>query len=489
LRLSTAALTYNYLKYKELLKPIILCLQIIFSLVYGIQIYSEWGSDYGVYFVGAHSITFDYGLYSDFFDHKGPGYYAFIKILSIFLPFGMESAAIVLSLTCLVWFMSVRITNKILNTNQDVKNISNLSAIVVLIQQGSNSSIAIFIASSIIISISASIKFYQNKQLKWMYLSVLSLGFACFTRIDSLFFLPLIIVILTASMDKDKFIKSSVHYAIIIFLLSLTLFTFSFFLGFEIKEYWNQAILFNLTTYREIYGATNIFSSIISLRALHLFLSISGFAAIILLIFVYRLKHILNHRYLLLILIYFFLVYTVIGSSKNYHVLIVAPAVLIFIMQGLNNNLSLKLTIYSYVILFINALICISLFTVSNSAYCVLPSKKICVNPYSELISYSKKLDSGSEFLMNDGWPYLLMGEKPTGPFTFLYTMVPTLGDNKNEESVKFVQNSEKKYFWFNIDDLEFAKSQSGNYVNNVLSGLVKTDKQIDKHVLYKKVD
>ena len=45
-------------------------MQLTASTLYGLRLFNEWGTDYGIYYVGANSISESYGLYSGFFDLK-----------------------------------------------------------------------------------------------------------------------------------------------------------------------------------------------------------------------------------------------------------------------------------------------------------------------------------------------------------------------------------------------------------------------------------
>ena len=68
--------------------PLTYFFQLICSAFFALRLYDEWGTDYGIYYVGAISSQQpDFGLYSDFFDFKGPLYYGFLRILSTLISY------------------------------------------------------------------------------------------------------------------------------------------------------------------------------------------------------------------------------------------------------------------------------------------------------------------------------------------------------------------------------------------------------------------
>jgi hypothetical protein len=108
------------------------------ATLFSLKLLAQWGTDFGVYFVGGMSISDEYGLYTGFFDHKGPLYYAFIRLLSAAVPYSLIGAAVVLGITCAIWFASIDIGLRMLHLSKPVNAIVGFGAIAAFANQASN---------------------------------------------------------------------------------------------------------------------------------------------------------------------------------------------------------------------------------------------------------------------------------------------------------------------------------------------------------------
>ena len=55
------------------------------SIFYSIPFFSDLSADMGHYYLGAGLINGDFILYQDWFDHKGPIIYGFLKIINLII--------------------------------------------------------------------------------------------------------------------------------------------------------------------------------------------------------------------------------------------------------------------------------------------------------------------------------------------------------------------------------------------------------------------
>jgi hypothetical protein len=410
----------------NLVQWIVISAQAVTATVFGLRLLAQWGTDFGIYFVGGMSIGDEYGLYTGFFDHKGPLYYAFIRFLSVVVPYSPVGAAILLGLTCAFWFASIRIGLRILRSPQPVQAIVGLGAIAALGDQSSNSSIALFGASFVFISLTSMLKFAESGERFWCLTSFALLGLAVLTRIDAIMMLPLIFIIGIGSIRPTR----ERALGIAVSLVGAAVFTFSFllicsrWLAFGLEDYWEQGVMFNLTVYPEWYGTGSPSAHVLSAGYLVQSLMATGLLSIWILLLVLRWSHIRAHgrHVALMLVLYASAVFVATGSSKDYHLFIVYPGLLLSLaiaIPTMTKAWNKRIVAASLVVLAVSS--CLVVGSLLRDSRCALKGIDSCPNPYSSLVAEVERTGiENNEFFGNQGWPFLMLGRKATVSFTSL---------------------------------------------------------------------
>lgn len=391
-----------------------LAISFISSLFFGTRLFSELGSDFGVYFVGALSIREDFSLYGGFFDHKGPLYYAFIKLLGFFVPYSLFGASLVLFATCLGWFLSIIFSAKLLKIPEKTTLLLIVIANSALVNQPSNASIGIFQASLGIIFLAFLKKYKSSEKFIWFFLATFSISCAILTRIDAVLFLPIIFYFI--GFRKVVRIFVFISFVIVEFLILLSFLAFA--LHFSFADFWNQAVIFNFTTYADVSNSLGFNSHLWSIFVLFKSLCVSGLVLVLIYVFFSLLKSgkIIVRQDFIVLFSYGLTIFVVVGSSKDYHRFIFY---VFFIAALFSIDLS-KLTRRFVGMALLSLVLISSVFLSKNvtQSKCIFANK--CPNPYQNLVRES---DSVS-FFINQGWPYLFSDRYPDVAFTSYFPLL-----------------------------------------------------------------
>jgi hypothetical protein len=451
-----------------------LSLQLATSIFYGLRLVNEWGTDFGVYFIGGMSIRSDFGLYSGFFDHKGPTYYAFIQLVSWLVPYSKFGAIITLSLTCAIWFSAIHIVLKSHKLGMISSALVMFLSISVLYGQPSNSSIAIFVAALQLISISSAIRFSRIGETKWLVFSAFFLVLASLTRIDSVIIVPLLLYFIYKKQEYRG------RILLVFFSMCLTLFftiliLFAKLLHFGLQDFWQQAIIFNFSVYPDFYGTFMANSHLVAAKYLLMTLIKHGLLVLFLLLLVaFRIKpQNLFKMECFWVVIYGFFAYFLVGSAKDYHlfifyVFLFIGVIVFFSEQNTPKNL---FVLVSFVLLFVMAVSTMAYFT--KQSICLITQEK-CYEPYSEILVESEKFSPRKvEFVFNQGWPYLFIQTKPNISFTPYFPLAKSF-DRVSESFIAESNSGESNsVFWVNDNDIDSLRKSPGNLVDDFLADKV----------------
>jgi len=448
-------------------------LSLLTSTLFGTRLVSEWGSDFGVYFVGAMSISEDFGLYSGFFDHKGPTYYAFIHLLDFFIPFSRLGAVLVLSLTSVVWFSTIFVSGKILNLSN--KHIFLLIVIgsAVLAGQPSNSSIALFLASLQILFLASLIKYRSSRRFVWMISSTFMISLAILTRVDSFLLLPIYLYFIGLKRKKLALLfVLSVILEVILFL-----YLFSLLLNFSFSEFWYQSVVFNFTTYPSASGVSDFNSHLWSLASLLKILFESGLVFLIIyIVFMYRvrLKNVKNFDFEFLV-VYGLFLFFVVGSGKDYHSFIFFTLLVSsFFLLDVRVFRFRLLSLFVVVVLYLNSFYLSTLYDQSKCLF------SYCTSPFDELA-----VQSGDNlFFINQGWPYLISGEHPDISFTSYYPLARNIKTASTKVLFDVRENSEKTIVLTKSDYVDLLQT-TGSLLEGFLEGRAEPQEKIPGYLFF----
>ena len=128
----------------KIYKLLIFLFVISILAIWASQLFTEWDVDYGVYYVGSYLLNDNFQLYNDFFTHKGPLYYLFLKSVGYFIGWGKWQAYFTIILTMLVFYVPIffiLLSERISSLNF---TLGILLSICLLYSQNTNSCISFF---------------------------------------------------------------------------------------------------------------------------------------------------------------------------------------------------------------------------------------------------------------------------------------------------------------------------------------------------------
>ena len=204
-------------------------------LIWSISLLTDWGSDFGTYYSGSYFLSENYNLYNEFFDHKGPFYYFFLKIIGYFIGWGHWQAYLSLFLTMLIFYLPVFVI-LVYERLEPIKFFTGtILSLCLLYDQQSNSSIAFFQSGLLLTSFWLLLK--HHKSLIVQNISFFFFTCAVFTRIDSLIFLPAYLVIsMFINYQKNLiFFIKNIFFWIIISIISFSI--LSYYFHFNINDF------------------------------------------------------------------------------------------------------------------------------------------------------------------------------------------------------------------------------------------------------------
>ncbi len=327
----------------------ILILLSLSAFLWSMNLLVEWGSDYGVYYANARYLSSNYVLYGEMFTHKGPLYYMFLRFLGGLYGWGVGQAVTSLFLTVLVFFITtVWVCIKFELTKERLLAIALLT-IATLVNQGSNASISYFQATFMLLSFYYLVHSVRTINVWHTHLSLIWLLFAILVRIDALAFIALHVAVyvwhLHRLAEKTQVIRHMLTAAAII-LASIVVPPILF--KYDFSDFLKQNIEFN-SYYRSLCysGVKMILYRPESVQTLMTSGSMLFVIAIASNITVPKSRAarqvgtpICFQAWLVVAILGFsFLVWFASGSDKDYHILIVMPGMLLFIIYNINRHI------------------------------------------------------------------------------------------------------------------------------------------------------
>ena len=444
-------------------------------VMYGARLPAEWGSDFGVYFVGSKSISEDFGLYTGFFDHKGPFFYGLLRFMGFFVPYTIGGAAILASALALLWLASIELAARILNLNLSATRMLRMSALAVLIGQNTNSSIALVQISLLVVGFACMIRFLRRPLLRWHFIATFLGGLAVLTRIDAIILAS--VFLLGPILGRKILPQIQISLALGSSALSLAALAAVFvglsnFLNFTFAAFWRQAVMFNATVYRDYLNfssqsiGTPLSENLTSILPHIELASKNGFlAASALVLTVGFPPKTAAWRIPAASLLVGFILLGATGSEKNYYFLILIPWV--FIAYLLAASALRPQTVKSMYVIFAFASI-LELTRLIPLHSCVVTQSNPCPSPYSRVVAASDPQRT-THFLINQGWPYLLASTHPEVSFTARFAFLP-------EETDLLTALLERKaagdVFWLSDDTLDYVSTLTGSGVEAFMSGM-----------------
>ena len=397
--------------------------QFICSSLFALRLYDEWGTDYGIYYVGAVSSQQpEFGLYSGFFDFKGPLYYGFLKTLSFLISYGFFGAVLSLFITCLFWFTSINLATYLIVRDYRHRSIIGFASIAILLGQGSNASLSLFQSGFIVLSLSFLHRYIHSTKRRDLFLSYALAVLSFLVKVDSLplmLFIPVFTMIFAKKKEFLDLLLGTI-FSFLFFLINLLI--LSRLLHFKFHEYFYQAVIYVSET-RWSFGNAATFKNFIirDYYSIPLLLG-SGLIFAFILVGNYSTFKIFMRSPGFVILFFGLFSYGLLQSDKNYHLFVFYPYALIAVVIGV-----VGLSNFShYKVLFIVFFTSASVVNVNYllDSQCVITKKVVCSDPYRELVMpNSEKNILEKSFYLNQGWPFLINDVLPKINFTIWWPL------------------------------------------------------------------
>ncbi len=422
----------------------------MFSILYGLQLFKEPGTDFGIYYAGAISTSPTFPLYEGFFETKGPLFYAFIKITNSIVPYSIEGAVVTLMLVGFIWFCSIFLAAKILELDLEYTTLLLFLGISVFIMQPTNGSINVFMCSFFIISISLAIRYSRHGNFVNLALSLITATMAGLTKLDGLIVLIISICIMIVSKRK----KATMHLFLGIILSSLLL-LFSLkllqkILFFSLSNYFQLSFI---DVFQKVWNPNTNGSAKNFLVRDYTSIGIlfaSGVFFILLTAYFYSKPKDFDLKLILILVFFGISSYLVLASDKDYHLFIIYPPLIVSILIMLKHIVDKRLLV-SYFI-FSGTIAFSVMLNLATIDKCAVFDGNTCSNRFKLLDQATKNQDSrDSIYFLNQGWPFIYAQVKPKINFTATwerwnddsYYQILRMQSELNKDQVLWVDSNE----------------------------------------------
>ena len=449
--------------------------------IWGLRLFTEWGSDFGSYYAHAYFIDDNFSLYNDAFSHKGPLYYLFISVLGKIIGWGAWQAYFTLVTTLLIFYMSVIYVLSKRGTDSIAFIIILVISLVLLDNQDTNSSIALFQGGFLFLSfyyLMQSIATVEDSKAKEYVVSVTLFICAALVRIDALMYAPIfMIAVIFSSINRQSYLFFLQRMIVGLSVLTILYMINKMYFGYSLSDFY----LHNIEFHR--FYAEGSFPNILGIivRPVH-FSLLMNTGIIIMFLTVLLFKHgsfmqecsdskivmiIQNHntqRYIIsLFIVLSGAAFWVISSSdKNYHVFIIAIPLLFFVVYWgvVLGGISKKLMFVSSPILLYMLVLTTGpgLMTVIKHTDCL--TDVFCTE--SPVHSYKQTIDNMSQkrsatIIGGRGWTYLFAKTKPEKAISdwwMYYRKVPFVTKHLLDGHNKLLNQPAGYEFWIDNDML-----------------------------------
>ncbi len=431
------------------------------------------GSDYLTCLAFAKKIINSEIIYQDFFSHKGPYFFLYLAAFSKIIGFGQIQSWIILSITVVFFYLSVLLLcNKFRSDKIFVFTIIFIIASV-LKNLSTNLILDLYLSTLIILSFLFIYNYFTTNKLIYLFFGYLTLSVLFFSRIDTTIYLVGLTLYLFV-FDKKNLIKK---IFLIFFTIFLSFFFLNFFFNIDLNNFLNQNLSFNISYKKELHGTfLNYF-----IRENHFTILLSS---LILPVFIYifykkisnlNFANIFSNFDIVFVSIGIFL-WFIIGSDKDYHVLILLGPILIFIIYNseiyseIENKLKVVFLIISLYGFLLSLLPAYKLF--NNHLECVSNTPCDISSNYDEhkiLEKYDIKFKS--YLLGGKSYFHLVSDNFVSNPNNSWFYRMENFEHPKIVENYNHILNTEKVFFIVNKSLMHTKKMKK----------LIKNSKKIDE--------
>ena len=477
------------------------------------KLFIEWGTDFGIYYTGAlytstiFNLLPEYKIYGEFFTHKGPVYYLFLKFIGNIIGWGHYQAVISLYLSLLVFYIPIYLIIK-KNTRSFISSgFFLLLALLILVGQSTNSSIAFFQVGLLILSFKFLLLARKNNNL--FYISFFFFILATLTRIDSVFFILPFLFYSYLNFKNDS------QYILFIFLNFIIVPVFCFliisvYFNFSIFDFLQHNISFNiwysnfhndgsfLYTIKKLFIRDGQFVLLSKsfILPIGLFLLASLFDKKVNLINFFKknkINYLFNKNYMNIILCIIFIssIIALLNTfDKSYH-LIIFSAPLLFIIINLSKPLLkpkylqiIFIPFFLYMFIFESGVSYVFTHLIKNNYSCI--KNPLCSTSHAVEYAKTVKLMKDSDMkeihiIGGRGWLYLFSKKKPAQSVNDWWFVEGYKGSSNDlVKSHNQLLNMKTGYiFWIhnqliNSDEWDYTQKQQINILKSKQPQLVK---------------
>ena len=428
-------------------------LLILSSVVFGVRLPLEMGSDFGVYFAGSKSLAENASLYTEHLDHKGPLLYALTLLFQSLFGYSIQGAT--LSLVSL-FFVSGLLAVLAASMRRTAGPKTSLLIVACWtassIFQGSNSIPSYLVASLVITAaFAASRSLEGNRKVFFVATSVLAASLATLVRIDGAYAF-VFAAIAIYRLDSNKRVKAvSVSWILPLALLLSLASLFSF----TVADFFEANVTFNIAYAQELPNSIPSFFYIMFLGV------VSGIFPILTVITIKRVNsqihsNLIETTMLALPVLLFFLI----GSFKDYHLLIMLPSFVLATLLLFERTAPFR-TSQATSSLYFSIFSTFALLANVVAPTGVLPQESK-VELMHQVVSHSQALEGEHHFAFNQGWPYIIQKKTPEMPFTiefFLTSNIDTETWDLGESSI-----DSHRYLWISGPVFRRSEEFFGNH-------------------------
>jgi len=465
-------------------------------MLWGVQLFTEWGSDFGTYYTNSYFIDDNYQLYKEAFSHKGPLYFLFISILGKVIGWGVWQAYFTLISSLLVFYLAVIyvLSKRVENTNIFIVILS--ISLLLLYKQGTNLSISLFQGGLLLLSfycLMESIATIEKNRTTEYVVSISLFICAILVRIDALIYVPVyIIAIVFSSINRRSYIFFLQRIIIGIAIATVLYAAIQIYFGYSFFEYYQGNIEFN-SYYKNANVNTSLQTYIVRPQQFSMLMN-SGVLLLFLLILMFKHNSTVKKNENSLIKVFFTksdiqiyitsllivlsgaILWLISNSDKDYYVFIVAVPILFFMIYWGEeiNNISHKLMFVSAPIL-----LYMLMLTIGTALQPVLKNNNCLNNIYcseSNILLYKKTLNNlsmkdSAMMIGGKGWLYLFANTKPEGAINNRWLYIkkdPFITRGLLEAHNKLLNQPIGYEFW--IDNSLLNSNEKSDYFYEILT-------------------
>jgi hypothetical protein len=506
----------SFFKKIEKTNLLLIILSILFSFIWSLNLFFSYNDDYGTYYAGAMYYDKNYVPYVDENQLKGVLYFLFLKFISNFMGFGMLQSYVSLSITLFIFLLTILFVISKKTENFFLKLVYLFISFGFFYKLNTNVSIAVFQYSLLLLCFYYGLCVIVNRKkiLFNISLSWFCFVLACFVRIDSLIFFPIILFLLIhifVSRSKKEFINI---LAVFVFLFIAIYYFLSSYFNLTVLDFYNGQILYPL--FYLMYDMDVDAKSFLFRRSSIEIVSSNGFLIILILVvsnlfsslrikifkfYKNNLSIIYTSMIALLGLIQYIFIF---ASDKDYYLFTLYIPIFFYLII---NNESIMVNKKIINLIFIFTLISSYIWN-APILYKSLYKYPECIKNYlcdqsplknNQIVINELKINNKLIIIGNVAWNHVASDVPPHYP---IYNWLLYMLKNPNEKEYvnidiilspsiklhnKYLKTTDQEFIFVNKQLIKKINNNENKYLNKLLGGYTKISDE-ENYIKYKKI-